>query len=186
MKYPRTFDLDSKPESTTSQDVVTPDNTPDLSGMGGNPSIKDIKEEARQAATPSNVIPPGAKGQAARKQIAKERQEQEDRENAAATEAIGKVATRKLATMPYNLWAYLASDPSLRLSVEEVKELSEAYFHLIKAMKPNLNKPKWIFGSILLLNFDMVSSRLQKKLEQTEEGRRILKQFAETEPEIKQ
>ena len=177
MKWPKTFDLDNK--ETSPEPVATPDNAPNIGSVIGTP-LEEVKATAREvAATPSQVISPGPKGSAARKQIAKEKQDQEDKENAAAIEVTGKIATRKLAGMPYRVWAFLASDPSLALNPDEQRELSDAYFQLIKAMKPNMNKPVWILGTIALLNFDMVAVRMQKKLSQTEEGRRILEQFPE-------
>ena len=88
---------------------------------------------------------------------------------AAARKKIGESMMKDLAGMPYDIWAFVASDDSLSLTKDEEKELADAYYLVAQSFNFS-SSPTWTAVLFLIShNARLVKSRVKslKELEQT-------------------
>ena len=81
---------------------------------------------------------------------------------AKAMSIVGEALMREIAVIPYETWAFMASDPLLRLTEAEQKELADAYFLLAQAYDPDFSKPFWLALTITAKNWNLVSKRVKE------------------------
>lgn len=79
-----------------------------------------------------------------------------------AQKKIGQDMMKDVAAIPYDVWAFLASDETKALSKEEEKELSDAYFLVAQSLNYSAMSPFWS-GMLFLLsrNARLVKARIK-------------------------
>lgn len=86
-----------------------------------------------------------------------------------ARRKIGENMMKDIAAIPYDVWAFIASDNSKSLSKEEEKELSDAYYLVAQSFNFS-SSPTWMAVVFLLSkNSRLIKARVKslKELEQT-------------------
>ena len=79
-----------------------------------------------------------------------------------AQKKIGESMMKDVAGIPYDVWAFIASDESLSLTKEEEKELAEAYYLVSQSLSFSSMSPFWQ-GMLFLIsrNARLVKSRIK-------------------------
>lgn len=86
-----------------------------------------------------------------------------------ARKKIGEDMMRDLAGLPYDVWAFIASDESKSLTKEEEKELADAYYLVAQSFSFS-SSPTWTAVLFLISrNSRLIKSRVKslKELEET-------------------
>lgn len=86
-----------------------------------------------------------------------------------ARKKIGEDMMRDLAALPYDVWAFIASDESKSLTKEEEKELADAYYLVAQSFSFS-SSPTWMAVLFLISrNSRLIKSRVKslKELEET-------------------
>jgi hypothetical protein len=166
------FDFDSEPGNQPPKpDKKVKDSPPELkqSEMRKMSGFSDINEVARNAPASPGSVETNTSQRSSRRAATQERkvskEESEKLEKLerqrAALNTIGKRYCKMMADAPYEMWARFAQDDFLRLTPDEGKELSDAYFELLNALEPDLTSPWVIAGGIVFMNAFMVGKRLK-------------------------
>lgn len=89
----------------------------------------------------------------------------------AALQRIGEEMMRDIAGTPYEVWAFLAQDPSLKLTKEEEKDLAEAYWLVAQSISLG-DTPVWITAPLFLLsrNGRLVKARMELRQKKAAEA----------------
>jgi hypothetical protein len=77
-----------------------------------------------------------------------------------AMDKIGGVITRKVASVPYVLWAAMASNDSLRLTKDEQKELADAYLEIARGYDADFSSPFFGVFAAIAINAEFVAKRM--------------------------
>src|SRR5260370_236394 len=121
-----------------------PDTSSETKKMTGFKNIDEVAAAAPEHPTDGDFTTPAKTSQggtttsASGKRLTAE-QKKEAEKNAAVEEALSKVGIemmRELAALPYEAWAMFFSDPQLKLTEEQAKTLSNSYYLIAKALKP--------------------------------------------------
>jgi hypothetical protein len=139
--------------------------------MSGHATLDDVKKAAPSHES-DTAQPPNARTRTARQakqeqERTSQAQQEQKRENAMAV--VGGQMMRELAEVPYSLWAFLASDPNLRLNPEDATRLAESYYILAQAYEPDFSKPFWLIPTITLMHLKLVAARLAYMTSKTTE-----------------
>lgn len=102
------------------------------------------------------------------------------RRKSEAMKVVGTDFMREIAEVPYEFWAFFASDPELRLTDAESKKLADSYFYLAQNMDLDFSKSWLLIPLILMKNKSLVTSRF--RMLEEKENRRLLKEKDGKEP----
>jgi hypothetical protein len=117
--------FDDIAEATRSAPVTT----------SATPGAAPRTRRGRPGAQPTPVTPPTPVKTAA--------QAEAEQRKLDALKTIGEAMMRDMADTPYEIWAYLAQDESLKLTKEESKELAQAYVLVAQTMDFTNLSPFW-------------------------------------------
>lgn len=142
-----------------------PDTSSETKKMTGFKDIADVAAAAPEKASSAGTATPSrSTGTTGRVKRATEEQKKEEQRNAAVEEALSKVGVemmKELASLPYEAWALFFSDPALKLTEEESKQLSNSYYLIAKALKPEqITSWKVLVALALLQNFRICMKKL--------------------------
>ena len=131
-KLPPDFKLE-----TVTQKPEAPNTSSETKKMTGFSDIGTVAAAAPSGdvATPKAIRTPGVSTKARQT----EEQKKADEKAKLVEEALSKVGVemmKELAELPYEAWAVFWSDPLLKLTPEESAKLSNTYFLILKAIKP--------------------------------------------------
>jgi hypothetical protein len=167
-------------------DVVTqkqdaPDTSSETKKMTGFKDIGEVAAAAPSAptggdfATPARTTARGASAPAGKRMTVEQKKEAE--KTAAVEEALSKVGVemmRELACLPYEAWALFFSDPQLKLTEEQAKTLSNSYFLIAKALKPEeMASWKILLALAALQNTRIVLLKLREHSERVENKKKM-------------
>lgn len=165
-------DKSSSPVDAKGSQLDSMANFPDMAAaVGAAPST--TKAGAEEIARPSNRpssrasrTPPSAPVPPAK--TAEEIKKEELRKK--ALDVVGKELCSEIAEIPYEVWAFMASNPELRLTKEEATELADSYFLLAQAIDPDFSSP-WMLGFTLMAkNVVLVAKRVKMEQLKKAEG----------------
>lgn len=129
--------------------------------MGGFSGLQDLADSFVKNPPTKEPQPQTTRSSRDRKSRESQEKAEEERLKLQAMEVIGKQLMAQIASIPYDTWAFLASDPALKLSPSEQKQLADSYYLLAQAVNPDFSKPIWIMTVIALQNLSLVGVRLK-------------------------
>jgi hypothetical protein len=92
-------------------------------------------------------------------------------------EALSKVGAemmKELASLPYEAWAFFFSDPALKLTEAETKQLADSYYMIAKALKPEqMTSWKVLLALALLQNTRIVIGKLRESAKRQEAQKKL-------------
>jgi hypothetical protein len=164
---PSNFRLDIV--SQKAEETRAPDTSSETKKMTGFKDIGDVAANAPEKASSAGVASPSRSATSARgKKVSAEQQKQEEKDKK-VDEALSKVGTemmKELACLPYEAWSLFFSDPDLRLTEEEAKQLANSYFLIAQSLKPEqLASWKVLLALALLQNFRIAVKKQMKHSE---------------------
>jgi hypothetical protein len=142
--------------------------------------FSDIASVAAAAPSSSGefAAPAGrSAGKTPRTAVKAEEKKKEEEKNKLVEEALSKVGAemmKELASLPYEAWAFFFSDPALRLTEAETKQLADSYYMIAKALKPEqMTSWKVLLALALLQNTRIVIGKLRESAKRQEAQKKL-------------
>jgi hypothetical protein len=154
------FGNGKKTETTTVNEKTT-----EVRKLAGFDNITEVKEAAQRSSVASDAGSASVAGASASRQpkrrLTAEQEkllEKEERKKR-AMERVGMHLSKKLATIPYEVWAKLAREDKLKLNAEEAEGLAGDYFELAQSLEIDFDSPMWLGVGIFLSNAVLIGER---------------------------
>lgn len=132
-----------------------------LRGMAGADSFAEARAAAPATEQSEEEKKASDAAKSPRKSSKREEAELEEKKRL-AREKIGGIINKKLASMPYNMWAAMMNDDSIRLTKDELTEIVDAYNQLGEAYGLDYSGKIAALFAVLAVNGDAISKRFDK------------------------
>jgi hypothetical protein len=123
----------------------------------GDSSLADVASDVNRVPGEGPRI--GDESGSRKSRRTREERDQEEK-RLLAFKRIGGALCRKVATIPYNVWAAVVHRPEMALSDEEAKELTDSYLQLLEGTEIDFSNPKWALMAIMAINIECIARRI--------------------------
>jgi hypothetical protein len=163
--------------SKTEKTIPSPDRDSQLRNMAEFPDLATAvasapattKSSPDDVAKPSRAVrrssPPSASSAGSAQPAPTQEEITKERLRREAMATIGKDVCEEIAAIPYEVWAFMASDPELRLTDEERKKLADSYFLLAQSVNPDFSSPWMLMFVVIAKNAMLVTKRVKSNFD---------------------